>query len=205
MNELIGNLISAGLALPFTTAAASLMKTMCEPVAKELGKIGGDTISVIRARYLDDVLNRASKKIEDRGITAGNVAPKLLLPILESASLEDDDWMKDRWADLIATAATGDEEVDPAFATMLAELTPIEAKDLVENVQRLHKPRAEDKLMDEGFVHLDNWLRLRIIEPRSQGFYYMLSDLGTRFLKACGAMQPDSSADETNRSEEADA
>ena len=63
---------------------------------------------------------------------AGRQPPFLacvLFPILESASLEDDPDLRRMWATMLANAADSVRVTDmmPAYAAILAELTPIEA------------------------------------------------------------------------------
>ena len=54
---------------------------------------------------------------------------KVLLPILENCSIEDEEDMHDRWHNLLANAAAGSVEdgVLPAFAEILKQLTSVEA------------------------------------------------------------------------------
>lgn len=65
------------------------------------------------------------------GITPHAVSVKVLVPLLDGASLEDEEneEMIDRWAALLAHAAAGApvEMVLPSFPRILAELSPAEA------------------------------------------------------------------------------
>ena len=63
------------------------------------------------------------------GFEPRQIPIKALFPLLDGASLEDDDSMQDRWAALIANAANPAASVDvkPAFAGILKSLSPQEA------------------------------------------------------------------------------
>ena len=65
--------------------------------------------------------------LDERGLPAQPVAPKLLVPILENASLEDDDYLQDLWAALLANAATRQgREILPSAPELLKQLNPWE-------------------------------------------------------------------------------
>ena len=53
-----------------------------------------------------------------------------LLPLLESAALEEEDDLSSKWAALLANAATPDSPVDiyPSFPHILSQLSPREAR-----------------------------------------------------------------------------
>ena len=108
---------------------------------------------------------------------------KLLAPILEGSSLEDDtdeDFLLSKWAGLLASAAVG-EPVHPSYAKIMAELTAAEVKVLDwlypavdsakhEKFHVLHLREAElqkvSGLQARDFVTvLENLIRLRLCRP----------------------------------------
>jgi hypothetical protein len=112
------------------------------PAATEVGLMFGDTLRVWRlkraVRYLQDVKEIASKA----GLRLKPVAPRLLFPILDSASLEDDKDLHQRWVALLTNAARTDFDGDvlPSFPDILKQLTPAEAEFL-------------DRAYDETTIH----------------------------------------------------
>jgi hypothetical protein len=68
--------------------------------------------------------------LAEAGIEPRPVPPKLFLPILESASLEQDESLQERWAALLANAALPGRQpaVSAAFAEILKELSPSEVR-----------------------------------------------------------------------------
>jgi hypothetical protein len=88
------------------------------------------------------MLEKAQAFLDARGIEPGAVPLKVLAPLLQAASFEDenDDDMIARWAALLANAAAGDEgaSVPPAFPAILAQLVPIEAV-ILDTLHRLQE------------------------------------------------------------------
>jgi hypothetical protein len=85
------------------------------------------------------------------------VPTKILVPALEKASLEDaaDDYMIDKWAELLAAAAT-QPNVPPRFVGILAELTGSQAKLLEEILYKDEGTEAERKNPDWIVCELDS-------------------------------------------------
>jgi hypothetical protein len=107
-----------------------IVREVSGPAATEVGLMLGDTLRVWRlkraVRYLQDVRRVAS----EAGLRLNLVAPRLLFPILDSATLEDDEDLHQRWVALLANAARTDfdGEVLPSFPDILKQLTPAEAQ-----------------------------------------------------------------------------
>jgi len=58
----------------------------------------------------------------------GGRSPKILLPILDGASLEDDAELQDKWAALLVSAASRPDEEVRGFSEILRQVTPALAK-----------------------------------------------------------------------------
>lgn len=83
----------------------------------------------IRYRRLPNkakLLMRAADKIKASGLPAHAVPDRILRDVLEDGSLEDDESMQERWANLLAHGAVADDP-HPAFAGILSELSAEEA------------------------------------------------------------------------------
>ena len=106
-----------------------IVRELSGPAATEVGLMLGDTLRVWRVkrevRYLQDVKEAASKA----GLKLKPVVPRLLFPILDSASLEDDEDLHQRWVALLTNAARTDSDlVLPCFPDILRQLTSEEAQ-----------------------------------------------------------------------------
>src|SRR5262249_3995413 len=79
-------------------------------------------------RLLEDVRQIAS----DNGLKLKPVARRVLFPILEAASLEEDKELHKRWVALLTNAARADSDVLPSFPDILRQLTGEDAQFLDE-------------------------------------------------------------------------
>jgi hypothetical protein len=119
-----------GLAQPVVDAARAMA-----------GAVFGDTVEALDEAWALRIRQRAAERAELRrivfyarakemcdaaGITPGEIGLKLLRPIDEGATLEEDETMIDRWAALLANASAGP-SVAVAFPRILADLTAGEA------------------------------------------------------------------------------
>jgi hypothetical protein len=83
---------------------------------------------------LVELLNKVERRLKDKGITAIHaVPPKIALPIIENATIEDDDDLHTLWANLLSTALDASaEQVHKKYVSTLAELTGQDALLLLE-------------------------------------------------------------------------
>jgi hypothetical protein len=97
------------------------------PAATEVGLSVGDSARVWRMKRQLRLLQELKAMIDASGLDIKPIAPRLFFPILEAASVEDDDDMQSRWAALLANAATTN-SVHPSFIEVLRNLAPDEAR-----------------------------------------------------------------------------
>lgn len=79
------------------------------------------------------LLVTSAAKIRASGLPVRAVDDRLLRAVLEDGALEDDPEMQERWANLLAGAATGS-TVAPAYPEILRQLEPVESRLLDELV-----------------------------------------------------------------------
>jgi hypothetical protein len=115
----------------------------------ELDEWIADWIRGRRFRTQLKILERALDAIERASLNADVVPAKTLVPLLEHGGLEEeDDDMVDRWANLLANAATDPSRSHVAFPAILAQLEPPEARML----DAMHAALAAE-LAEEGGDH----------------------------------------------------
>jgi hypothetical protein len=99
-----------------------------EPV-RELSGWLADIVRYRRLPHQAKLLQRAAEKIKASGLPAHAVPDKVLRAIIEEGPMEDDELMQERWARLLANAATSDEgHVKIAYPKILGKLEPNEAQ-----------------------------------------------------------------------------
>src|ERR1017187_5139543 len=101
---------------------------LVDPFTKEIGLLLALPLKWWRFKYSFEIMERARKFLNDKGITPQPVPIKLLAPILELGCLEEDNAMVDRWAELLANAADPavQPQILPSFPIILSELSPLE-------------------------------------------------------------------------------
>jgi hypothetical protein len=149
-------------------------------------------------------IEKARKQLEAAGMSPRRVPLRVLAPLLEGGSLEDDEDLSERWAALLANAAGDKHNVPPSFPKVLSELEPVEAvimDDLYQLTMRLapefrrrqHGLNGLDtaRLLglseDEYHYHAGNLVRLGLAEspPEPSSPILVLADFGRAFIRAC--------------------
>jgi hypothetical protein len=134
--EIVKHIPEAAAAIASSSIVTDLVKKMLGPAADEVGEWGRDKIKAYRTQNATKVLEEAGRMLHEAQIEPEPVPPKILLPLLDGASLEDSEDMQKMWAALLANAASPENErVRPGFISTLRQLSTDEA----ETLQRLHK------------------------------------------------------------------
>lgn len=147
---------------------------------REVGAWIGDHFLVRRLKAQLKLLERAHQYLRDAGRDPREVKWNVLFPLLEAASLDEDDDMADRWAALLANAADPlADEVPPSFADVLRQLTPLEARILVRTRAVIDERKDEPGRFAAGHglrellgiaepaydLSVENLFRLRLLRP----------------------------------------
>jgi len=178
-----------------------------EPVREATGWLG-DMIRYRREAHLAKVLMKAAEKVKESGLPAHAVRDKLLRAVVEDGSMEDDEGMQERWATLLANAATDNgDKIKLAYPKILADLEPKEAL-LLERLWEKTPNPAEEPFETVGYettndlvdipelYNLDRlgvlrWVRSMpttldsISDAGATLQGVQLTELGWEFVKAC--------------------
>jgi hypothetical protein len=114
-----------GAAVPFT----AIVKRMLGPAADELAEMLRDQVRLYRYERQLKCLEKAERMAQEAGFTPQAVPPKILFPLLEGASFEENEDLHTMWAALLANAASADRKdiVHPGFIPTLRQLASDEA------------------------------------------------------------------------------
>jgi hypothetical protein len=99
-------------------------------LSNALGMIG-DKLAYLRFERAIRLADKTKKKLAELGIDHTRYVPvNIGLPLLEQASMEEDESMHDRWANLLSHAADPgyNGEIRKNFVSILSELEPIDAR-----------------------------------------------------------------------------
>ena len=114
-------------AIPFT----AIVKRMLGPAADEVAKMWRDQVRVYGYQRQLKLLEKAEKMAHDAGFTPQAVPPKILFPLLEGASFEDNEDLHDMWAAGLANAASPHDagKIQPrSLLAILRQMASDEAK-----------------------------------------------------------------------------
>jgi hypothetical protein len=105
-----------------------LVQQFLGPFATELGTGLGYVGTVLRIKLGVRMMQRAKDMLARAVIQPSAVPPKLFLPLLENASLEEDGRLQECWAALLANAARPEVRIKltPSFIEILKQLAPQE-------------------------------------------------------------------------------
>jgi hypothetical protein len=169
---------------------------------KELSEWVSSFIHYRRMPFLAKQVHRAAEKIRSKRLPPAAVSDKLLRALLEGGSMEDDGSMQERWANLLANAATESAaEVHPAFPEILRQMQPDEAAilDALAEAAIQDGARAFVRINNVIEASRENLKRLGLVEVTTYtedvnpafapgGFTQTsirVTDLGLAFVIAC--------------------
>ena len=109
---------------------ADLVHKLAGPMAEEFGLFLGDKVRAYRAKNLSSVMLKTERILLATEVSPNAVPPRLLLPIMEASSVEDNDVLQELWAGLLATASQETDDLSPSFIETLKQLTPNDAQHL---------------------------------------------------------------------------
>jgi hypothetical protein len=104
-----------------------LVKRIAGPLADEIGESLALVVRPYRIRLAAQMFQKTQRMLKEVGVTPHAVPPRLFLPIMENASIQDDEDLHTRWAALLANAATNPNLVHPSFIEILKQLGPEDA------------------------------------------------------------------------------
>jgi Abortive infection alpha len=129
---------------PITSTVGKLLYLFLRPAATEGGRWLGDLVRIARESTVEKVMAKAKAKLEAANIEIRRVPPKVFIPLAEACSLEDEEDMIDRWANLLAAAASPN-SIPPLFVKTLSDLSPDDAR-LLEALKKSQKLLPKSKI-----------------------------------------------------------
>jgi hypothetical protein len=154
--------------------AGHFLDELLKPTAALIGTDIAERYREWRGQNLADVLIQANDFAQTAGLSVGPVPGRILFPILEYASMEDDASLRRLWASLLANAASQSSlgKTLPAFAEILRQLTPVEATLL----QYLHFRRIRLRVGDHWHPATELEVRRRFL-LEGDDYFVAMGDL----------------------------
>ncbi len=143
-----------------------------------------DRLRYYRAEKLVLLHEKTKKKLEDAGVDSTNhVLPKIAIPLIESAAIEDNDNIHTKWANMLANAMNPEykKEIKRSYISILSDLESIDVLILDTIIKQYRRLNDNDKttvLFDKSIIaknlkvdlvkceiSLRNLIRLGCIKP----------------------------------------
>ncbi len=170
-----------------------LLKRILGPAADEIGLMLQDRVRVYRQRNLSKILPRSLELVESSKLEPKEIPMRTLIPIIECAAIEDNEYLAEKWAGLLASAATTQSTTasHPCFPKILSELSPLDAI-ILDRLWEPTRPRQwkafkelqlshydlDEKLLSMTFASLD---RAGLCVNSNE---YHFTELGIAFMNA---------------------
>jgi hypothetical protein len=130
-NDIATSILAIGVAKEGPKLVADLVRDLAGPAFKAAGEGLAAPIQYWRDKRIlqgKKVLEETARQLEASGDAVRQVPVRMLVPLLEKASLEEEPELCRVWAALLANMARNPEGVLPAFVSILGELSPTEVR-----------------------------------------------------------------------------
>lgn len=129
ITDVTGALAKGGPALAAAVLLSAAGKRILGPAAAEFGEMWRDQVRVYRFERQLRCVKKAERMAQAAGFTPEAVPIKLLFPLPEGASLEENDDLHTMWSALLANASSPKQtsEARPGYIAVLRQLAPDEA------------------------------------------------------------------------------
>ncbi|HEY4300002.1 MAG TPA: hypothetical protein VGM73_03945, partial [Candidatus Didemnitutus sp.] len=111
-------------------ASALVLQKLCSKPLSELGEILADRVRLWRFSNQISILSRAKEIADSEGLEIKPMSLKVLLPLLDGGSLEEDPNIQDLWARLLVRGSQDEHAQRGASiaAEMLKALSPLDCQ-----------------------------------------------------------------------------
>jgi|GEM_PF-1884517 len=123
--------IIEGLNLPkqILDKTEKFMSKLLGPSITELGELFADKVRFRRWKNQVKIFNKTREILDKNGLEPRELNLKTLVPLIEKSSVEEDELLQDKWANLISNIATSPENgLEPRLINTLSSLSSLEAQ-----------------------------------------------------------------------------
>lgn len=107
----------------------AFMKAIFGASVIEMSELFADKIRFRRLKNQIKIFEQANELIEKNNLQISELGLKTLVPLIEKSSLEDDEFLQEKWSKLLANMATSSESgLESKLVSTLSSLSSIEAR-----------------------------------------------------------------------------
>lgn len=105
-------------------SAKNFLSSILKPAAQEFGLLLEDQVRSWRVKNQINILLKAQKHIEAKGMNIQTIPLKILVPLLEQSSLEEDEDLQDLWATMLMNMLDADQNYqNHVFPYILSQIS----------------------------------------------------------------------------------
>ena len=104
--------------------AKEFVGKLISPTVEEVGLLFKESIASWRFKNQVKILNKARRVCEENNISPKAISLKLLVPFLEGSSLEEDEYLQDKWAILLSNLVDSNQNIqNNVFPYILGQIS----------------------------------------------------------------------------------
>lgn len=155
--------------------AKDFLGKLISPSVEETGLLIKDQISSWRFKNQIKVLNKAKDYCEKHNISPKQVSFKLICPLLEYASLEEEEILQDKWSILISNLVDSEQNIENhVFPYILSQLSLNEyealEKSFLSKKERVEKLNQEMETSKKEYPEKEKTILAKIEEHKNDIF-----------------------------------
>jgi hypothetical protein len=191
-------------------AAKDFLQKVITPPLEEVGLLLADTVKLWRFKNQITILTKAEAYLKAKNLNTRKVSLKILVPLIEQASFEEEENLQNKWAFLLSNIVKENSTINTTlYSHILSQLTTKDAeifKVIFSHCASMQVNGEEVKLekhqraffvkelgdIDDAPMIVDNLLRLRVIKELN--IYSVdtesvtITQLGFNFMEACTSL-----------------
>lgn len=170
--------------------AKEFLGKLIGPTVEEIGLLISDNIKFLRFKNQVRILLKAKTYVEARNLKVKEIPIKILVPLLENSSLEENEELQDKWANMLTNMVDSELNLqNQIFPYLLSQISIQEynglkklvadEKDFLEEKRILHERKKSDV-----FLHNSELRKLndKIESLGQRGFWVDLEDFHQEFM-----------------------
>ena len=166
------------------------------PTIEEVGLLFSDKIKYYRFKNQVNILIKAKAYVQKKDINLKEIPTKILVPLLENASLEDNSEMQDKWANMIGNLADSEQNLqNQIFPYLLSQVSKEEYDCLLqlssEEIMFQNKVERYQILVNNSETYSSEGIKLNkeINEIQQTGFWLKLEGYEVANIQRLGLIK----------------
>ena len=141
--------------------AKEFLGKLISPTVEEVGLLISDNVKYLRFKNQVKILLKAKKYVEENNISLKEIPIKILVPLLEKASLEDNEQLQDKWANMVVNMVDSESNIqNQVFPYILSQLS-------IQEYNELKNISDKEKELTEKIKY---WTRVRVLNDDKHSF-----------------------------------